>query len=138
MVDLNSGVYLRASKIQAFALPHCLTLTISSQCYAHLVSNSLSCRGIAGPRRLNRRSGQHQMCYCSWLPVFGITRQGLRVPLPFISIHLPDLQELHPLPGSFLQPISSSPLLGSLLFQDQYSLCAGAQPLTGGLSHVSL
>lgn len=57
MVDQNSGVYLRASKIQAFALPYCLTLIISPQCYAHLVSNSPSCRVIAGPGRLNRKSG---------------------------------------------------------------------------------
>lgn len=32
MVDQNSGVYLRARKTQAFALPYCLTLTMSPQC----------------------------------------------------------------------------------------------------------
>lgn len=124
VLDLNSGVYLRTSKIHALVLLVCLTLTRSSQCYAYLVSTSLPCRAItAGLGKLGGKSSQSLLCHWSWLPVLGITQQGLWVPLAFISIHLPDLQDPHPCPGSFLQPGSSSPFWGRFFFPGASTVC---------------
>lgn len=115
---------LKISKIQAFVLPDCPTLTCSSHCYVYLVLTSLSHRAItAGPERLGRKSCQFLLCHCSWLPVLGITHQGLWVPLAFISIHLTGLQDLHPCPRSLLQPRSSSPFCGLFFFLRANAVC---------------
>ena len=119
MVDLNSWVYLRTSKLQAFTLPDCLTLTRSPQHYAHLVSSSLSHRAITvGPGRLGRKSGQFLLCHCSWASATKVSGCPWHSS-PSISLisrifmHFQDLsssQGLHPHSGgasSFLEPIQS-------------------------------
>lgn len=124
-VDLNSGVYLRTSKTQAFALPDCLTPACPPQHCARLVSTPLSHRAITAV-------GCRVTFCCA-------TTHGHHPPrsLGAPSIHL-HLQDLHPLPSRIFPPTKVFiPILGLLLLsRSQESLCAGAQcvirPLPGG------
>ena len=97
--------------MRAFTLPDCFThsLTVSPQCCVPQVLTSLPhWEVIAAPGQSCRKSDQFPLIRCSRVPVFDITGQGPWAPLAFLSTQLSDLQGLSSLPGSFLQPGSSS------------------------------
>jgi len=109
VVYLDTGVYLSSKERGVFTLLDYLRLTrFATQCFAFIRIRLLfPARRSLLARHLGEKFCRSALCRYSQLRLFGITGEVPGCPPGLVSVHLPHLQDLPRLSGSFLQQGSS-------------------------------